>query len=186
MPVVAEYEEHAITRDFNFMTAYPDAQSLALSESLPNGVEATAFAKTGQNSWAEKDAAEIKQGRVELDANIDTRGPVPIAVAATRALAENPGNLEEEGKEKSRIVVFGDSDFAANYLFDFQKNGDLFMNALSWLAEEEDLIAIRPKDPEDRRLNLTAAGSKMILLVSVFFLPLASFLAAVVIYRRRK
>lgn len=185
MPVVAAYENHAITRDFDFMTAYPDAQSLALADPLPGGVEAAAFAKTGQNSWAEKDAGEIKQGRVELDEGIDVRGPVAVAAAATRVRHENGDN--GGGKNaKSRLVVFGDSDFAANYLFDFQKNGDLFLNALSWLAEEEDLIAIRPKDPEDRRLNLTAAGSKMILLVSVFWLPLASFLAAVAVYRRRK
>ncbi len=187
MPVVSEYADHAITKDFAFMTAYPEARSLSVSDSPPAGVEATAFAQTGPNSWAEIDATEIKQGRVQFNENTEVRGPVPVAVAATRRISEHAAGVESDsGEKKSRLVIFGDSDFAANYLFAFQKNGDLFMNALSWLAEEEDLISIRPKDPEDRRLNLTAVGSKMILLVSVFLLPLASFLAAVVIYRRRK
>ncbi|MGH7492940.1 MAG: GldG family protein [bacterium] len=187
MPVVAEYGDHAITKDFAFMTAYPEARSLVVAGSLPAGVEATAFANTGPNSWAETDASEIKQGRVQFNEDTDTRGPVAVAVAATRRISEHAsGVTSDSGEKKSRLVIFGDSDFAANYLFDFQKNGDLFLNALSWLAEEEDLISIRPKDPEDRRLNLTAAGSKMMLLVSVFLLPLASLLAAIVIYRRRK
>lgn len=187
MPVVAEYADHAITKDFAFMTAYPEARSVTVGGSLPAEVEATAFAKTGPNSWAETDASEIKQGRVEFNENADTRGPVAVAIAATRRISEHTAGVENDsGEKRSRLVIFGDSDFAANYLFDFQKNGDLFLNALSWLAEEDDLISIRPKDPEDRRLNLTAAGSKMMLLVSVFLLPAASFLAAIVIYRRRK
>ncbi len=187
MPVVAAYEEHPITQDFRFMTAYPDARSLALANPLPEGVEATAFAKTGPNSWAEKSAEEIKQNRVKFDPKTEVRGPLTIAVAATRRVAASASDSSATAHtKKSRLVIFGDSDFAANYLFDFQKNGDLFLNALSWLAEEEDLISIRPKDPEDRRLNLTSAGSKLVLFVSVFLLPLASFMAAIAVYRRRK
>ncbi|RMF61270.1 MAG: ABC transporter, partial [Calditrichaeota bacterium] len=59
-------------------------------------------------------------------------------------------------------------------------------NTVSWLAEEEDLVSIRPKNPEDRRINLTAKQSKMILLFGVILLPLVVLSAAVVVYRRRQ
>jgi ABC-type uncharacterized transport system involved in gliding motility auxiliary subunit len=52
--------------------------------------------------------------------------------------------------------VIGDSDFASNGDFGFQGNGDMFLNTANWLAQQENLIAIRPKNPEDRRLQLTA------------------------------
>ena len=56
---------------------------------------------------------------------------------------------------KARMVVVGNSDFAANPYFDTQGNGNLFMNMVSWLAQEEDLISIRPKAPEDRKVIMS-------------------------------
>ncbi len=58
----------------------------------------------------------------------------------------------DESEQKTRLVVVGDSEFANNLYYSAQGNGNLFMNIISWLAEEEDLIAIRAKEPEDRRL----------------------------------
>jgi ABC-type uncharacterized transport system involved in gliding motility auxiliary subunit len=60
------------------------------------------------------------------------------------------------------------------------------MNVISWLADEEDLVSIRPHNPEDRRISLTAKNSKIIMLVSVWLLPLAALAGAVVIYIRRR
>ncbi len=188
MPVVMNYEDHAITRDFvEYMTAYPDARSLTLAKPLPQGIEATAFAQTSPNSWAETNSGLSNDEKLKFDAGQDTRGPIALAIAAKRSASSNLGNDQSgEGARDSRLVVFGDADFATNYLFEFQKNGDLFMNALSWLAEEEDLISIRARDPEDRRLSLTGAGSRVVLLFSVVLLPLASFIAAIAIYVKRK
>jgi len=188
MPVVMNYADHAITRDFGeYMTAYPDARSLTLAKPLPTGIEATAFAQTSPNSWAETNPEASKGEKMKFDAEQDRRGPIALAVAAQRSASSNLSNdTSGEGAADSRLVVFGDADFATNYLFEFQKNGDLFMNALSWLAEEEDLISIRTRDPEDRRISLTGAGSRVLLLFSVVLLPLASFLAAIAIYVRRK
>ncbi|NUO78740.1 GldG family protein [candidate division KSB1 bacterium] len=188
MPVVMNYADHAITRDFGqFMTAYPDARSLTLAQPRPTGIEATAFAQTTPNSWAETKLDAGKGEKMKFDANEDVRGPIALAIAAKRSASSNLGTDQSgEGARDSRLVVFGDADFATNYLFEFQKNGDLFMNALSWLAEEEDLISIRARDPEDRRISLTGTGSRVLLLFSVVLLPLASFLAAIAIYVKRK
>ena len=135
----------------------------------------------------ENDGVMSSIDEFEFDAGEDVRGPITLAIAAQRSASSNLGNEQGgEGARDSRIVVFGDADFATNYLFDFQKNGDLFMNALSWLAEEEDLISIRARDPEDRRLSLTGTGSRLVLLFSVVLLPLASFIAAIAIYVKRK
>jgi len=60
------------------------------------------------------------------------------------------------------------------------------MNTVSWLAEEEDLVAIRPKDIEDRRVNLTNKQAKMILVFGVILLPLTVLGAGVGVYVKRK
>jgi ABC-type uncharacterized transport system involved in gliding motility auxiliary subunit len=35
-------------------------------------------------------------------------------------------------------------------------NRDLALNTINWLTSDEDLISIRPKEPEDRRLTNNA------------------------------
>ena len=52
-------------------------------------------------------------------------------------------------------------------------------DALNWLAQQENLIAIRPREPEDRRLTLTADQQNLIFLLSVFVLPVLVFAAGV-------
>ena len=49
--------------------------------------------------------------------------------------------------------MIGDSDFASNRWVRQLGNRDLFLNIVNWLAQQEDLIAIRPSDPEDRRID---------------------------------
>ena len=69
------------------------------------------------------------------------------------------------------MVVFGDSDFASNALLGFQGNQDFFLNTVAWLAEDADLISIRPREPEDQRLFLTVAQQQNVLLFSLVLLP---------------
>ena len=60
------------------------------------------------------------------------------------------------------------------------------MNAVSWLAEQEDLISIRPHDPEDRRVNLTRGQSRLVFWVTVVLMPLAVLGIGMVIYVKRR
>ena len=76
-------------------------------------------------------------------------------------LARSDGALEFYNRIRDtfgddRVIVVGDSDFASNRLLFFQANPDLFLNTVNWLAQQESLIAIRPKEASDRRLTMTA------------------------------
>jgi ABC-type uncharacterized transport system involved in gliding motility auxiliary subunit len=68
-------------------------------------------------------------------------------------------------------MTIGDSDFASNYALGIQGNQDLFLNALNWLAQQENLIAIRPREAKDRRITLTADQQQRIFLLSIFVIP---------------
>jgi ABC-type uncharacterized transport system involved in gliding motility auxiliary subunit len=87
---------------------------------------------------------------------------------------------------ESRIVVVGDSDFAANNMAGIGGNLDLFLNAMNWLAQQENLIAIRPKDPEDRRLQLSTNEVDLIFYLTVLVIPLAFFGNAFRVYWKRR
>ena len=78
------------------------------------------------------------------------------------------------GKESGngRFVVVGSSGFPANFVFAFNGNRDLYLNMLSWLSSDEDLISIRPKEPTDNPLNMNQRQVSLMFYSSVFGLPL--------------
>jgi ABC-type uncharacterized transport system involved in gliding motility auxiliary subunit len=87
---------------------------------------------------------------------------------------------------ETRVVVVGDSDFAANFGLGIQGNRDLFMNAVNWLAQQEGLIAVRPRSPEDRRLTMTADQLSRVSMLSIFIIPALIFGAGVYTWWRRR
>ncbi len=180
MPIVSQYEEHAITRDFNLMTFFPEARSIRRGENPPAGIEFREIGKSTPRSWAETSPINGLE-KIAFDEGKDLRGPVTLFASAELAAAAAAG--EKAGK--TRLLVFGDSDFAANAYFSTQGNGNLFLNGVSWLAEEEDLISVRARSPEDRRIAITQTQSRALLYLGVIALPLAIFIAGIVVYRKR-
>ena len=81
------------------------------------------------------------------------------------------GDGEGDAPLQARLAVFGDSDFAANGAVGIQGNRDLILNTINWLAQQENLIAIRPREPEDRRLTLTADQQTRIYWITLLLLP---------------
>jgi ABC-type uncharacterized transport system involved in gliding motility auxiliary subunit len=60
------------------------------------------------------------------------------------------------------------------------------MNTVNWLAQQENLIAIRPKEPADRRLTLTANHVTGLFWMSLVLIPAAVLGAGVFSWWRRR
>ena len=150
VPVVGQYEPHPITKDMaGVMTLFPLTRSLAPAKALPKGVQASSLAQTSRQSWGETDKNVFQTGKATPDPNEKT-GPLAVALVATVDAQPDPKAEGDAAKKapKARIVVVGTADFASNQFLGAQGNRDFFLNIVSWLAEEEDLISIRAKDPE--------------------------------------
>jgi ABC-type uncharacterized transport system involved in gliding motility auxiliary subunit len=133
-------------------------------------------------------------GKVSLDEGKDKQGPVSLGAAISQAPTEDKPK-EPEGaqtekndapKPETRVVVVGDSDFASNGILGVQGNRDLFMNMVGWLAQQENLIAIRPKQPDDRRLTLTATQVQNITWLSLLIVPAVIFSTGIYNWWRRR
>ncbi|MBI2847250.1 MAG: GldG family protein [Chloroflexi bacterium] len=139
------------------------------------------FLISSRDSWLETDpeVAEFTQG-------VDEKGPlaIGIVVEATAPLEGEPPPMEEK-KGTTRLIVIGDSDFAINIFFPLLSNGDTLLNAVNWLAEEEELISIRPKQAL-RFLVVSPREWRWILYSSLTFLPLAVIVAGGIIWWRRR
>ena len=85
------------------------------------------------------------------------------------------------------MVVFGDSDFATDGVFDKQLNGDVFLNSVSWLSQQdEQLLSIRPKEAKNRRINLNTQQANILSLTALVFVPLIGFATATLLWWRRR
>ena len=161
VPVAAKYEPHPITDRFSLMTAYPLARSVRSIAGGGNGHSAQNLVDTSKNSWAESDIKGLLTlGRGRRASS--TRGTSRVRCRSRRrcrrrgrrARATPAGagaEADDAPKPETRIAVFGDSDFVTNGYLGIPGNTDLFLNTVNWLAQQENLISIRPKEPEDRR-----------------------------------
>jgi ABC-type uncharacterized transport system involved in gliding motility auxiliary subunit len=189
VPVVASYPSHPITERFNVITAFPLARSITPILPASNGRAAVPIIQTSARSWAETDMNQLKTGRVELNADKgDKAGPVTIgAVTATNATdAPKDAAKTDQRPPESRFVTIGDSDFAANYAVRIQGNQDLLLNAINWLAQQENLISIRPKPPNDSRLTITQRQATAVLWMSLLAIPALVFGTGVYTWWRRR
>jgi len=176
-PLVFNYGSHPITKNFtrSSMTIFPEARSVKVAEGSSGGVNATTLLTTSEASWAETD---LKPGvEPRYDEGKDTKGPVSLGVAASKNMGEN---------KEGRLVVIGDSDFASNQAFRFQRNGDLFMNSINWLAQDEDLISIRPKAATNRSVTMSEAQQRTFFWMVVLLMPLAVIGAGGYIWWKRR
>jgi ABC-type uncharacterized transport system involved in gliding motility auxiliary subunit len=112
---------------------------------------------------------------------VDEPGPVSVAVAVERGAG--PG-IDVEIRP-TQLVVFGDSDFLAN---DAASGGnlDLFLSALNWLVEREELMAIAPKPIEEMRLVINERQLRLLFWAFVLGLPGAVCAVGLVVWVRRR
>ena len=198
VPVAATYPSHPITNDFALLTAFPLARSVKPVPGGSDGRMAESFVETSPRSWAEN-TLDLTSGEVTMEEDEgDVPGPVSIAAAVSVEItapvaASRPTDGENEDENDTnespseiRVAVFGDSDFAANGALGIQGNRDLVLNAMSWLAEQENLISIRPRQPEDRRITLTADQQFRVVLASLLLIPALIIGAGVLTWWRRR
>jgi hypothetical protein len=193
VPVVAPpYPAHAITQRFGMLTAFPLAREASPVSGGVNNHVAQPFIETGPRSWAETDLKSLMtSGAVSLDeAKGDKKGPIALgsavsAAGAAPATPPKPGEADAP-KPETRVAVIGDSDFAANGTLGVPGNRDLFMNTIGWLSQQDNLISIRPKEADDRRITLTATQESNIFWLSLLIIPGCVFGAGVATWWKRR
>ena len=155
------------------------AVGIPLSRSLDiKDTGKTSVQKLFDSSGSSLATSNLSSAEVSVADPRNRKGPFTIAAAGTY----NTGKPNSEG----RFVVIGSSSWAANRFLGFNGNGDLALNAVNWLSSDEDLISIRPKPPEDRRITMTRAQLILVRTVSQFVLPLIVVIAGTMVWWKRR
>lgn len=212
VPMVVPAGQNKIVENLQGTPAYfPLARSLELASPAPHeGYFETLLKTAGDDeqskAWGETDPAVMQpsadgEPRVPSFDDKDHPGPLSMAAilnipvkdgSAPPAPPADPANPEsaetkDDKKEKQAMVaVFGDSDFASNAQFSASVNGDLFLNTISYLAEEEDLLAIRPKDKGKNSLSMSAGQADLIFYLSLMFVPAMPLILGIYTFLKKR
>jgi ABC-type uncharacterized transport system involved in gliding motility auxiliary subunit len=202
MPVVMQYGPHRITENFDLATFYPEARSVTPAKEPPPGVQVVILASTSENAWAEKNLEMLKRGEASFDEKEDTPGPVPLVViseidlkstkageplnAAVEQPEESSANQDQPRRNQTFLLVAGDSDFADNTYFGLSGNGDFFLNMVNFLAEEQNLITIKPSGKLHQPVLMTQTQAWIVFLIVLVLMPLVVLLSGLAVYRVRR
>jgi len=172
VPIVQQYEAHPITREMGGVsTLFPLTRSLGAAKTPPKGVTVVPLARTSPQSWGETDRAGLERGTAKPDPQ-DAKGPLTVAMVST--------------VDKARIVVYGTSSLAANQFLNLQGNRDFFLNSVSWLAEEEDQISIRPRSAAPTPVFMNSQQAQAVFLLPVVILPGLALVGGIAAVLRRR
>ena len=169
VPLGVKYESQPIVRDLGrIATVFPLAQSLSTSKSAEKLISTSdqSVAVPGDQAISQESLSTAKKG--------------PFLIAAVNSIGT--------GAKQGRIEVVGSSGWMSASVLSIQQvaNRDLFLNSINWLSADEDLISIRPKSPEDRRIALTRRQSLVLFLSTVIFLPLLAVFSGIGAWWKRR
>jgi gliding motility-associatede transport system auxiliary component len=193
-PIANEYDgTHPITSLLREPSLFPMVRSIELDPEVADSY--SVLARTGPESWAERDLdAWRATGRAEYG-EADLLGPVAVAVAGSpRVVQVAETGVSDEGEDTAgeptsaagRIVVFGDSDFATNEYLDALRNRDLFVNSINWLAGDVEQITVRPNVSRASAFQMSQEEFRQIQYLSLFLLPEAIAIFGVVMWWLRR
>jgi ABC-type uncharacterized transport system involved in gliding motility auxiliary subunit len=192
-PIVQTYSDHPITRSFaNSISFYPYARPLEILQ-VPD-VRPNPIVVTNDRSWADANPDEkpVKFGEG------DRMGPLPIGVALSRLVAvpgstpsvvpsATPSATPSASNLESRMVVFGNTAFAIDGYFNQGINGDVLINSISWLSQDDTQpLSVRPRNLKNRRIVPSAALVNGLFITAVVLVPLLGLVAALGLWWRRR
>ncbi len=173
VPVV-EYQQHDITAQLKNQTLFPFAAGIAIA--TPEKWKAQPLFYSLPRAWSE--ASELSGENIVFDsASGDTEGPLLMAASLSRALDKNT---------QQRVVLMGDSDFAANAYIGHGENLTLIVSVLQWLAHDDQRISLLPYQPPDVSVEFSKGEIATLAATYLLIVPLGILLIGIFIGIRRR
>ena len=172
-----DFSAHSITRGLPATVVLGVSRSVTPLGQL-QGTRVEQLLRTGPDAWAETDLDPSNTVEPGPD---EPMGGIGVMVAVEGI---EPTEGDQLSSSAGKMVVFGDADFASNALLKLGNNGDLFLNSVAWLVEEETQLGERERSSQ--HIQLTTATGTLIAAVAMVGVPGLGFFAAWLVWMRRR
>ena len=173
VPVV-EYQQHEITANLKNQTLFPFASGLKIN--TPENWQTKPLFYSLPRAWSETNTLSGENVVFDSAAG-DTEGPLLIAASLTRTVDENI---------QQRVVLMGDSDFAANAYIGHGENLTLIISVLQWLTHDDQRISLLPYRPPDVSIQFSNTAIATIAATYLLIVPFTVLLTGIFIGIRRR
>jgi hypothetical protein len=171
-----------VTKEFstngNMTMLLPNSRSLKSLKDNVLKLKVDSLGRTGKYNIVVSNVKERKDLKQLTEDRFKSEPSTVIAMASTNVLG-NPKNM-------IKLVVSGSSQFINNSNISRTENRDLFLNALAYLSNDKDSIAIKSIVKDDSRLNLTSPESQVALAIICFIYPMIFLAGGISIWFRRR
>lgn len=175
----SRFGDHSVVKDLaqnEFLVLLALCRSLEPGTPLATGYRAVPLLQTSPSAWGVRDLSALAKGG-PLEPG-ETQGTLVLSAAVF------PG---EKGEGKARLVVAGDSDFATDAFLGQGFGNQLFvLNALHWLLEQENRIAIPPREAVETHLDLTTTQANVLFVLFTVLLPLLAAGGGIYVFLQRR
>jgi hypothetical protein len=176
---VPYYPPHPITGRIA-MTIFPNARPIRVG-APPPGVNTTILASSSKDSYLRPVS--------QAPAAAEPTGPDASHGAAVLAVAVEgrwPDGAADQTKP-FRLVLVGNSNFAANSYFPYVSNGDLAVEMVRWLAEDEARPAAKAQSFNPaQQITLTRDQMRTVFIAVEMLLPLSVMLLGGLVWWKRR
>ena len=209
--IVSDFDDfHPVSKDFArqsqvaLMTA--DTRSISEVPDNVNGMKVTLVAKTAEGIIKVKDVQsreDLAGGKVKKE-RLESGSFAVIAVSSGKIPSPTLASASIDGAEKDtatdtsksdegsqtgkevRIVLVGSAEFASNQGAQSGEHRDMFLNITNYLLQDEDFIAIRPRDLAKSTMSLKTPGSQSMLWTISVIYPLVFLFGGLSYWFRRR
>ncbi len=166
LPQIGEHEITAPVLGSNRYVLMPYSQGLKVTETGSTTTVVSQLLTTTDSSYSKVD---LRATTIEKEAG-DIDGPFAVGVAV------------EDAATGAQAVWYTSEYILQNY----GANRDLFYNAVNWMCQQQELIAIRGKDMTQQYLNMNETSAATMTWIVVGIIPLGYLAIGINTYIRRK
>ena len=100
--------------------------------------------------------------------------------------SERYDDTSRDQQPESAIVIVGNAAFATNGWLTYPGNTDFFLKTIAWLAKEEALVSLTPKEPAFHPFVPNPSQEQSLVFFQVLFLPLLVLFLGLSVWKRRR
>jgi ABC-type uncharacterized transport system involved in gliding motility auxiliary subunit len=180
--------QHPVSAGLKSPPLFSQARSVRFAGTQNPNIRGIDFLLTAKSAWQTTDTEVLRTGVASFVEQRDQLGPVPVGVSVLVNNRPENGAASPGSPGVTRMIVLGDSDFANNFFIEYLGDKDLLVNAVNWVAGQEELVGSRPqlRQPGVNQFFVSARQGRLAFVLGTIVEP-ALFLAigAAIFLRRR-